>query len=432
MATFKAIVEPHYKRADGTYNIRIRVTHNRKSKLLSTQLYATAEDLTRKLKIKNEAFIDATNDLIKTYRDACNRIGERLSVMTVEQVVEVVKKQANSSTVFDLDFIEFGRSVAKDMIAEGRVGSAKNYIIALNSLVKFTGREKIDIHEITAKFLQSYVVWLNALPARANREKGERAASLYLSYIRALHNKAKNEYNDEDMGVIRIPFSPFTKFKLPRVPQTRKRALTIEQVQTIIDLPYTAQQGCTQNRFNRFNLAKDVFLLSFCLVGMNSVDLYNCTSFDNGHITYNRTKTKDRRADKAEMSIKVEPQICSLLDKYKDQNRTRVFSFYRHYSSPSTFNAAVNKGLKEIGRCIGVEDLEFYAARHSWATIARNDAKIDMHTVHTALNHVDEKMKVTDIYIKKDFSLIDDANEAVFDLFDFSRFITAEPEKKES
>lgn len=45
MATFKAEIQN--KRQDGTYNIRIRVTHNRVVRRLSTNIYVTAEDLTR-------------------------------------------------------------------------------------------------------------------------------------------------------------------------------------------------------------------------------------------------------------------------------------------------------------------------------------------------------------------------------------------------
>lgn len=422
MATFKAVVEPHYKRADGTYNIRIRVTHQRKTKLISTQFYVTAEDMTRSLKIKNESFINSTNDLIKEYRDICNKAGERLSCMDVSQVVELIKGIYSKNDEFNLDFIEFAKYEIKKMIELGRTGTAKNYSISINSLIKFTGRENISINEITTKFLQSYVEWIDNQPARPNRVKGERAASLYLSNIRALHNMAKTEYNDEDMGIIRIPYSPFAKFKLPRVPQSRKRALSIEQIQRIIEIPYIPRKGTSDKDFVRFNLAKDVFILSFSLVGVNSVDLFNCTSYKDGIITYNRTKTKTRRADKAEISIKVVPQIKALFDKYRDKTGERVFNFYQHYSSANTFNWTLNKLLKEIGAEIGVEDLEFYAARHSWATIARNDANVDMNTIHVALNHVDEAMKVTDIYIKKDNSIIDKANEAVLSLFDFSEF----------
>lgn len=85
------------------------------------------------------------------------------------------------------------------------------------------------------------------------------------------------------------------------------------------------------------------------------------------------------------------------------------------YSNVGTFTNALNKGLKAIGKSLGIDDLEFYSARHTWATIATNDAEVDKYTVHTALNHVDEKMKVTDTYIKKSWKPIDKANRKVLD-----------------
>lgn len=149
---------------------------------------------------------------------------------------------------------------------------------------------------------------------------------------------------------------------------------------------------------------------------MNGVDLYNCKEYKDGRITYQRVKTKERRIDKAEISIKVVPEIQPLVDKYRDPTGERVFRFYKMYSSMDTISAAINKGLKKIGKLIGVDDLEFYAVRHSWATIALNDAGVDKYTVHTALNHVNDSMRVTDIYIRKSWDMIDEANRKVMDL----------------
>lgn len=128
-----------------------------------------------------------------------------------------------------------------------------------------------------------------------------------------------------------------------------------------------------------------------------------------------RTKTRNRRADNAEISIRIEPEIQALAAKYKDPTGKKVFNFYKMYGSMTTFSTALNRGLKKIGNLLGVDDLEFYAARHSWATIAINDVGVDKYTVHSALNHVDEAMRVTDIYIKKDWSHIDRANRQVLD-----------------
>ena len=59
--------------------------------------------------------------------------------------------------------------------------------------------------------------------------------------------------------------------------------------------------------------------------------------------------------------------------------------------------------------------VDFYSARHSWATIARNELGIDKGTVSDALNHIDEDMAITDRYIKRDFANINKANRKVAD-----------------
>jgi hypothetical protein len=55
----------------------------------------------------------------------------------------------------------------------------------------------------------------------------------------------------------------------------------------------------------------------------------------------------------------------------------------------------------------------------SWATIARNTAGISKDIIHEALNHSDPLMKVTDLYIDKDFVPVEKANQRVLGLFDF-------------
>lgn len=434
MATFKAEIYAHHKKRDGTYNIKIRVTHNRQKRYLDTPYYITKEDVTQKtFKIKNQYYIDKTDEIIKKYRRKCDDCGVLIKNMTIDQVVELITK--DQEVKFDLDIVAYGREFVKQLKAAGHKGNALSYENSLNNLVKFIDRESLSIHEITSKFVQDWISWIKELPARTNRKKGERAQSLYPSNLRALHNRAKEEFNNEDLGIINIPLSPFKK--IPKVPQTRKRALDVKQLRKLMELDYTF---ILQPGNNRFNLAKDVFLLSFGLIGMNAADLYNCDCYKNGRITYQRTKTKNRRSDKAEISIKVEPEIKALFDKYRDPTGERVFCFYKMYSSVDTFTVAINGfdrtdekgnrhivGLKKIGYLLGVDDLEFYAARHTWATIAANDAGIDKFTVHTALNHVDEQMKVTDMYIRKSWDPIDRANQKVLKFVKFKLDSVEEP-----
>lgn len=146
---------------------------------------------------------------------------------------------------------------------------------------------------------------------------------------------------------------------------------------------------------------------------MNSADLYNCTEMEGGSITYYRTKTTDRRLDKAKMKVDVLPILLPLMRKYEDYTQKKVFCFYHLYSTFKNFNRAINLGLKQIGKILKIDDLEYYAARHSWATLAVNKVGIDKYTVHAALNHIDEAMRVTDIYIERDFKIENEANRKV-------------------
>ena len=137
------------------------------------------------------------------------------------------------------------------------------------------------------------------------------------------------------------------------------------------------------------------------------------TEMKNNTITYYRTKTKDRRLDNAKMVVDVPQIILPLIEKYKDKTGKRLFNFYQYYADEKGFNKAINYGLKEIGATLEVDDLEYYAARHSWATIALNKVGIDKYVVHAALNHIDDSMKVTDIYIERDFVNENKANAKV-------------------
>ena len=248
-----------------------------------------------------------------------------------------------------------------------------------------------------------------------DKPKGKRSISLYTSQIKTLHNLAKNEYNDEDRGIIRIPFSPFSKYKIAPVPKSEHRTLSIDQVQQIIDLPY--KQNARNGGQPVFNLAKDLFILSFAMMGMNSADFYNAPTVENGIISYQRTKTRTRREDKAEMKVRIEPEIKKLFEKYSDPSGEKVFIFHKRYRSSENFNKSINKGLDEIGEIIGVPDLNYYYARHTMATLAANKAGIDIARVDEMLNHTDSTLKLARVYIERDYSVLWEANRKLLSLF---------------
>lgn len=117
-----------------------------------------------------------------------------------------------------------------------------------------------------------------------------------------------------------MPNSPFDNLEIPKQEATRKRAIPAEAIKKIWELPYQYNNTGKEKKCP-YNLAKDCFIISFCLMGMNSIDLYSCSTLEGKAITYYRSKTKDRRLDKAKMKVIVPPILQPLMEKYQDQTK---------------------------------------------------------------------------------------------------------------
>lgn len=283
----------------------------------------------------------------------------------------------------DIEFFKF----AEEWLKTSKVKGEANYRCMLNTLEKFHGCRRLDFKGMTFDFLTRFEAYLEDRP---------RAQSLYLGEMRHLYREAMRRYNTDYDQV--ITNDPFTRYKVPRQ-QMRKgvRALTLEQLMAVYG--YHGE--------GRAQLARDCFIMSFCLMGMNGVDMYNCTKMEDGVIKYNRTKTKGRRSDGAYIEVKVQPQVAGLVELYK--GRRRVFDFHQRYATAVNFQRALNIGLKEVGEAVGIGDLTFYQARHTFATLSRNLMRFSKSDVDEALNHVGS-YDIADVYIAKDFSIINDNN----------------------
>ena len=415
MLTIKAEVQGDRRRKDGTYNVKIRFTKGKVVKRISTNLFATEADLTQKLKFKESSNIKQEADrLVLHYRTQLAALGIDVEGLELNEIV--CRLQNKDEAERPIDFIAFSR----EWIGQTTIKGKDNYSIALNSFVRFIGREELNIKLITVELLEQYRDYLikvreekmERLAQQGKRIPSNRCLSLYLMSLRRLYSEAQRHYNKPDKGLIRIHHTPVEYFKIPKQEATRKRAITPQQIKAIWNLPYQNIRKGTKHTC-RPDLAKDCFILSFCLIGINSVDLYNATELRGDRLVYCRSKTKDRRHDNAKMEVVVPDMVLPIIEKYRDKTGQRLFNFYQYYRDHKGFNKAINKGLKEIGEQLGIDDFEYYAARHSWATIALNKCGIDKYTVHAALNHVDMSMRVTDIYIERDFVAENRANQKV-------------------
>jgi integrase len=423
MITFNYAILKHHKKEDGTWNVKIRVTYNRVSKYMSTNMFVTKDNLnTKKDKITNKTKLKKLNDTIDEYRSIVENIANN-SILTTDRIIVFIKKAHDKKENAEVDFVAFANKVIakrKKDAAPKEDKTAVGYQTVINSLQDFFKTDRILITEINYKSLLRYEEYLKTervvtrlnqfgkLQKRTLKPVGN-GINNYMRIIRSLFNDAIEEYNDEDNSEQLIKHYPFKKFKITKPQLPPKKDINIEDVRRVRDFkPITSAE--------RTILARDVYMLSFYLVGINLIDLFEAQDLKNGHLSYNRSKTKSRRDDKAFISINVEPEAQAIIDKYSDPSKKRVFNFYNLYKTINNFTKAVNIGLKQISSELELPvHITSGSARASWATIAFNDCNVSKDEVDMALNHMDPRHKLANIYINKDFSMINKANRKVLD-----------------
>lgn len=429
MATFKIIVFKHQQRQDEKFPVSIRLTWKRKHSYIKTAYYVTSKQVDRRtFAIKDIYILNDLNNRIAQYEEIkAKKLGLKIELYTAKELAEYFVKETAAGTSESIDFIEFSRDYIEKLKSAGRNSYASNMNRTINSIIDFVnGRENLKISEITAIFLNKFEEFLKT--ERKIKRKNQFGRSVttvkqpvsdttifdYMTDIRVLFNAARDQFNDEDKGELRIIHYPFRKYKIKPKPENVKRNLTREQIIAIRDV---SDQELV---LERAIIARDVFMISFYLVGMNMADIYEANRIENVNgeirLNYERVKTRGRRSDHASISIRIEPEAMELLEKYKDKTGKRVFNFYKRYSTSHVFGSNINKGLKTVAEACKIDiPLSTYYARHSWATIARNKCNVSRDDVDLALNHVDQRLRIADMYIEKDWSRIDEANRKVID-----------------
>lgn len=398
MATFKACIYADNRRADGTYNVKIRLTHHRQTLKVSTPLYVGKGQITKALKIKDQRIIDATDSIIRRWRGYIAVLGVKADAMTGKQLLDYFRDKDKYGDAFTLDYIDYARG----LLPRWSGSTHDTYSASVNAFERIIGH--IDINAITPHTLTTF--------EREYTKKVKASTFIRtLSQLATLYKLAQRQYNNPYSGDVKIPHSPFEYYTPSVSAETpEKRALPVAVVQSIINTPYTEKYS--------YNLVKDLWLLSFGMCGVNLADMltWRKDQYENGVITYRRKKIATRLGEKATMQIRVEPCLQPIFEKYIAKRGDLLFDFKLKHCL-----CATHYHLKKIAKAIewgGI--LHLYSARHSWATIARNDCEISLEVVNEALIHIDGRMRMTDMYIKRDYHRVWEANKKVLSLFDWS------------
>lgn len=394
MAT-RIYMDKRSAKKDGTYPLKFSVTYKKVFTLIPSGITLLLEHWDEKNnKVIKHPLRANLNQIIKerlSTIDFC-LLGLKKTPKNGKELRAIIEK-AISGEEYDKEENLFCKYLEGFANSHKAKSTQELYIYTLGRIKAYTSEwETLTFEDITYKWMTEFSEFLKSCKTNT--------VSIHQRNIRAVFNDAiKNDI---------ITCYPFKKFKIESE-VTPKRSLLPEQLVTLRD--YECEEHQTQYR--------DLFMLIFYLIGINTKDLFNLTDKDivNGRIEYKRAKTGKW------YSIKIEPEAKELIDRYKGKNY--LLNVLDRYNNYQDFCHRMNDNLSEIGpverKGLGGKkhrdplfpELTTYWARHTWATIAHKIG-ISKDTISMALGH-EFGCKTTDIYIDFDMEKVDEANRKVID-----------------
>lgn len=412
--TFAVVPSKQYNKFE-QYPIKMRVTWMRRPMLLTTPYAAAKNEITFNptfgLKPKSGT-AQLAEAYVNTFREAAARLDpEQLNDLSVGQVFKLVQQKRdrliNKNASVAIDFPDYMTAVADTK----KESTRQSYLNALKSLSSFLGKEHYDISEITSSTLKKYEKHLLTKYGRYSS-----TITLYIGNIKNAHRAAQEEYNNEELDETPIK-NPFAYFKPIQQPVKKIiKPVSKKMIQYLIDNLETFNTASRQ--------AAELFLMSFACQGINVTDIYYCKKPKDWVLVFNRTKTKDQRADRAETHILIHECIRPLFEKNKDPDGELATCYARRYPKQS-FDSQKAKWMEELRRTIKesplrdeVQDLRYNAARHAYASISRS-LGIEKNLIRDGMSHLDKDALITDIYIEKQWEPIWEANRKMLQLFNW-------------
>ena len=379
--------------------VYLRLTHNFKVAYIKTQYVVNTDGLTRNGEVKDSYVLRKCMELIEEYAARLNSMDTSgWKALQVKQFL--VKRNANYS------FTRFADSFIDRMERAGSVNNAQIYRAAMKSLKQYLHTDNIGYDLLSRENILS---WVSFLEGRTKRAK-----TLYPTCVRLIYKEAMLASQEPDSQVEPIMYNPWARISIPASDVPRKKAISVKECRKFFNFEITSSAKGAK----KAQIGRDVALLSFCLAGINTVDLYKLRKGDlkNNILSYCRSKTSGRRKDGAFIEMRVTPMAAQLIDKYRASDEDeRLLSFGQSYSSSLSFAAYVDSGITRVCEMLGMRKEDYYSLytfRHTWATIANNDCGASLSEVGFAMNHL-QGDGVTRGYIKPDFTPAWELNERV-------------------
>lgn len=393
MAKVSIILDQRKADKQGRFPIKLRISAQSSNTSISTNIFVHARDYIGE---REHAVARTCANAKQINKDICDLHYQYMSaIMELERSGRITTMSAADIR----DYVNKGKEFVSehtfsDTLIEYRdkcraAKTQQGYDYALQMMERFVGKKKFLFEEIDYLFLSDFERWME------DNGLGMSSRSIVFRNMRTVYNYAIN--NDW----VNMQSYPFRKFKIKHG-KKEKEYLPEDKMRQLLALDLSGV------RSTGIALARDFFVLSFLLCGINPVDLFNLPMQKNT-ICFVRQKIQFREPEAVHIGI--QPEADYLISEYK--GISHLLNLSEHYHSYYSFYYFISHRIKKLGEMIDCPDLSLYWARYSWATYACKLGIPDS-IISKALGHADASLAMS-TYATFDWKLVDKANRRVID-----------------
>ena len=337
MATIKPVIVPAKALKGGKHKIRISVAHNGVTRYIVTNILIDSDKEFKNGVIvkRNDAAYKNTvlRNLLQQYQQVIDGISYINSLSCPELIYYIEN--------YGKDKRKTIKEVYEEMISVSRVkdSTKMTYRTFYNNLDRY-----IDCNMFMEALSPAVVFKLDkSLFAKGGSPYSVRLTMMFLQH---LYNYAKKCQYD-------VPnVSPFLAYKLPDT-VVRDCWLTVEEIRRIRDCPITKRNVCK---------ARDIFMLSYYLGGINIIDLVKVNFIECGTtLKYIRTKTETKKKANKYVEFDIPDEAYPIIKKYMSEDGHIYMSRKQHPRNFFTNNMPLLK------QAVGIDKMVYYSARKSFA-----------------------------------------------------------------
>ena len=255
MASVKVILAYHKTLANGEHPIWLRIIKDRKTSYKTLGFSCKKEwwdDNNNQPNKKHPNRLELQT-LINNKIVVINKLMMESEAEEKEYSAEdiISKSKNNSKKTLVMVFFD---SYIERLKNANRIGNARAYKDARNSIAKFRNDKDFYFSDLNVVFLNKYEEFL------LGKGVTEISISAYMRAIRSIYNRAIEE------GFSKKDNYPFLNYKISKLnTKTKKRAITKEQMQVIINLKLETESSLWHS--------KNIFLFSYYNMGINLIDI---------------------------------------------------------------------------------------------------------------------------------------------------------------